>query len=90
MLKLIQTSIFKKHLKKYKHQKKVLQELEKIVEVLVNEKPIPAKYKNHKLTGNYTGMMELHLFPDDLLIYVKIEQQSIILMAMGSHSDLFS
>ncbi len=31
MLELIQVSTFKKHLKKYRHQKSVLQELEKIM-----------------------------------------------------------
>lgn len=89
MLELIQVSTFKKHLKKYRHQKSVLQELEKIIDILVSEQPIPIKYKNHKLTGNYDGMMELHLRPDDLLIYIKIENKSITLMALGSHAELF-
>lgn len=89
MLRLIQTSTYKKNLKKYKHNKPVLQELVNILDLLVNEQPIPEKYRNHKLTGNYTGMMELHLKPDDLLVYIKVEKESITLVAIGSHADLF-
>lgn len=89
MLDLIQTSTYKKQLKKYKHNKNVLDELFKIVEILVNEKPIPIKYKNHKLSGNFSNVMELHLKPDDLLLYVKIENKNITLVGIGSHADLF-
>jgi mRNA interferase YafQ len=89
MLELIQTSTFKKSLKRYKHNKVVLQELSCVVELLVNEKLLPEKYHNHKLTGNFSGMMELHLRPDDLLVYFKVEKESITLVAIGSHADLF-
>lgn len=90
MLELIQTSTFKKSFKKYKHNSIVQKELETIVELLITEQLIPERYRNHKLTGNYAGMMELHLRPDDLLVYVKVEKKSITLVAIGSHSDLFS
>ncbi|MBP9743551.1 MAG: type II toxin-antitoxin system YafQ family toxin [Burkholderiales bacterium] len=76
-------------MKKYKHNNTVLNELEYITSLLVNEKPIPPKYRNHSLSGNYTGIMELHLCPDDLLLYIKIEHESITLVALGSHSELF-
>ena len=89
MLDLIQTSTYRKQLKKYKHNKNVLDELFKIVEILVNEKPIPIKYKNHKLSGNYSNVMELHLKPDDLLLYIKIDNKNITLIGIGSHADLF-
>jgi mRNA interferase YafQ len=61
MLKIFLTSAYKKQAKKYKHDKKVNQELANIIELLVNEKTIPEKYKNHKLIGDQNGMMELHL-----------------------------
>jgi mRNA-degrading endonuclease YafQ of YafQ-DinJ toxin-antitoxin module len=34
-------------------------------------------------------MLEVHLKPDDLLIYLKIEKESITLVAIGSHAELF-
>ena len=45
MLQLEQTKTFKKSLKKYQHNKSVLEELKHIVYLLVHEKPIPLKYR---------------------------------------------
>jgi mRNA interferase YafQ len=89
MLKVLLTSAYKRQVKKYKHNKKVTEELITVISLLINEKPIPEKYKNHKLIGDQNGLMELHLRPDDLLIYFKIEKESITLVAIGSHADLF-
>ena len=89
MLELFQTTRFKKHLKKYKHKKEILQELANVVDFLVKEHPLPTEYRDHKLAGNYSGMNELHLRPDDLLIYYKIDGKSVTLVAIGSHSELF-
>ena len=89
MLALEQTNTFKKSLKKYRHKKAVLEELKHIVALLVNEKSIPTKYHDHELKGNYAGIRELHLKPDALLLYIKVESRKITLMAMGSHSEIF-
>jgi mRNA interferase YafQ len=89
MLALQQTKTFKKCLKKYRHKKVVLEELKKLVELLVNNKKIPSKYRDHALTGNHKGIQELHLKPDDLLLYIKIHNEKIILVALGSHSEIF-
>jgi len=89
MLELYRTKRFKKMLKKYKGKKNVLAELEYIVELLLTEQDIPAKYRDHALTGNYQGIRELHLKPDDLLLYVKVVETSVTLFAIGSHAELF-
>jgi mRNA interferase YafQ len=92
-LKLVVANSFKKDLKKYRHKKVVLDELELIVELLINQKVLPPKYKNHFLLGkfrNHTHVQELHLKPDDLLVYFEVKNESINLLAIGSHSDLFS
>lgn len=87
MLKLEQTKTFKKCLKKYRHNQTVLTELKKIVSLLVNNEPIPSKY--HELKGRHKGIKELHLKPDDLLLYIKVDNKKIILMALGSHAEIF-
>lgn len=89
MLQIEQTKQFKKCLKKYRHKKAVLDELRSIVELLVTNKSVPKKYCDHMLTGNYNGIRELHLKPDALLLYIKVKQEKIILMALGSHADIF-
>lgn len=88
MLEIKQTKEFKKCLKNYKHNKKVLDILANILDLLVNEKDIPVKYKDHELKGNLKGVRELHLQPDDLLIYFKQEKEYIKLLGIGSHSKL--
>lgn len=89
MLKLGQTRTFKKCLKKYKHNKVVLEELKDVVKILINELPIPAQYLDHGLKGKHTGIRELHLKPDALLLYFNQNDEKIVLVALGSHSEIF-
>lgn len=86
---LEEANTFKKCLKRYRHNKVVLDELKKVVSLLVHEKEIPIKYRDHELSGKYKGIRELHLKPDDLLLYIKKKNEKITLMALGSHSEIF-
>jgi mRNA interferase YafQ len=88
MLKIELTNAIKKDLKKYKHQKEVLLELQEIIELLVKKKNLPAKYRDHNLTGNWIYHRECHVKSDVLLIY-KIEDNILFLTRFGSHSELF-
>lgn len=67
-------------------------ELVKVLNFLVNEQPLPEKYRDHALTDskNYKDMRECHIDPDWLLVY-KIEKELLILKLIrtGTHSDLF-
>lgn len=92
MLEVTYCTSFKKDLKKYRHKPHILDELTQVVKLLTSEKALPAKYKNHSLVGKfgqYNDVQKLHLKPDDLLVYYKVEGISIVLVAMGSHSALF-
>ena len=89
MLDLIQKKRFIKSLKKYRSNKAVLTELKKVIELLLHNKPLPKKYKDHELKGNLKGIRELHLKPDDLLLYIKIEGDSITLVDIGNHANIF-
>lgn len=64
--------------------------LENVLNILCTEQPLPSKYKDHQLSGNYEGHRECHISPDWLLIY-KIEQSilTLTLTRTGTHSDLF-
>lgn len=59
-----------------------------IISRLINEERLEAKYKDHRLVGNYEGRRECHIEPDWLLIY-KLENEVIIFERTGTHSDLF-
>ncbi|MDD5850972.1 MAG: type II toxin-antitoxin system YafQ family toxin [Galactobacillus timonensis] len=77
-------------MKRIRKQGKDLSILQNILQMLVEEKDLDAKYCDHALTGNYIGFRECHIQPDWLLIYL-INHQELILTASrtGSHSDLF-
>lgn len=64
--------------------------LQDVLDILYSEQPLPPKYKDHNLSGNYAGHRECHITPDWLLIY-KVEQNilTLTLTRTGTHSDLF-
>lgn len=64
--------------------------LEQVIQLLVEQKTLPPKYKDHLLEGSYAGYRECHITPDWLIIY-KIEHQqlTLTLTRTGTHSDLF-
>ena len=84
------TTQFKKDYKLAKRQNKDLNRLKELVALLADGKPLPEKYNDHSLIGNWNGYRECHILPDWLLIY-KIDSEILVLtMARtGSHSELF-
>ena len=89
MLELVVSSAFKTEVKKIKNAKDKA-ELKIVLDTLLAEKTLEAKYRNHALSGSYKNYRECHIKPDLLLIY-KIEKAELVLYAVhiGSHSDLF-
>lgn len=88
MLKIKNSVKFKKDLKKFAHQSKVLDELNDILKLLVKGIPLEKKYRDHPLSGNWLGRRECHLKPDTLLIYM-VNEENLFLERIGSHSELF-
>lgn len=83
-------TLFKKDFKRIKKRGYDISRLEKIVELLANEVPLPEQFKDHNLSGNYNGFRECHIAPDWLLIYqVNNNELVLVLSRTGSHSDLF-
>lgn len=90
MLTIKYHTMFKKDFKRIKKRGYDISRLEKIVELLANEVPLPEQFKDHNLSGNYTGFRECHIAPDWLLIYqVNNNELVLVLSRTGSHSDLF-
>ena len=59
---------FRRDVKKVKKQGKDLSKLKTIVSLLLNEKELPPKNRDHLLTGNWKNHRECHVEPDWLLI----------------------
>lgn len=88
MLKPKHSKKFKRDIKKYEHQKTIMQALRDVIERLLNQMPLNEKNCDHPLTGNWIGHRECHVKPDILLIY-KSDDTTLFLERLGSHSELF-
>jgi mRNA interferase YafQ len=62
--------------------------LVEVLYCLVKDEPLPAKYRDHALTGNLKGFRDCHVEPDLVLIY-KIGDDVIELVRLSSHSEVF-
>jgi len=87
-LSIVWTGQFKKDYKRAKKQKKDIDKLRFVIESLAQRKPLPAKYRDHKLTGYSKEHRDCHIESDWLLIYC-FDSDDLILERTGSHSDLF-
>jgi mRNA interferase YafQ len=63
--------------------------LEAILELLVIDKPLPIKNRDHPLTGPYKGFRDCHIKPDIVLIYSKPNKNTLWLARIGTHSEVF-
>lgn len=89
MKELRYTRQFKKDLKRFLNQPKKLKELNIVLDMLRNEITLPEKYLLHILKGEYSGCLECHIESDFLLVWYDEESDTIALLRLGSHSELF-
>ena len=64
-------------------------ELWQVVVKLANDMPLPAKYRDHPLHGQWEGSRDCHIRPDLVLVYRLEGEDLLILERLGSHADLF-
>jgi mRNA interferase YafQ len=64
--------------------------LPEIVGLLAEDRPLQARYRDHALGGNWKDHRECHLKPDLLLIYKRPDKDTLRLVRMGSHAELFA
>lgn len=86
------TAKFKKDFKREargQHRQSLDAVFKEVVFMLANDQPLPEKYRDHVLVGNYRDCGECHLKPDWLLIYRKPDNETLELVRLGSHSELF-
>ena len=58
------------------------------VDLLAGDAPLPARYVDHALAGNWRDHRDCHIRPDLILIYRKPDPKSLELVRLGSHSEL--
>ena len=59
-----------------------------VVAILANEELIPTEYRDHELSGRWSGIRDIHIEADWLLLY-QITGSDLVLVRTGKHKDLF-
>ena len=91
MLLIRTTRQFRKSLKKLSRSGRFDQEeVGVVIDALARGEKLDASYSDHELSHEFSGNRECHIKPDLLLIY-KVENNNLVLVLinLGSHSDLF-
>lgn len=92
LLRIVQNTKFKTDSKRLMRSGRFSESDEKklfhVIETLAKGKQLEQKHRDHPLAGNWSNYRECHIKPDLLLIY-KIEGDTLKLVRLGSHSDLF-
>ena len=90
MLTIRYESSFRKDFKRLVKRNYDMHLLEEVIEILASGNPLPEKYQDHSLNGNYRDCRECHITPDWLLIYqIRKKELILYLTRTGTHSDLF-
>jgi mRNA interferase YafQ len=85
------TSRFRRDYRREKsgrHGKRLDAALLETVAMLAKDEPLPHRYFDHPLTGEWNDHRDCHLRPDLILIYRKPDEASLELVRLGSHSEL--
>ena len=85
------TSQFKRDFKreaKGAHGDVVRNDFPTLLNTLANDQPLPEKYRDHGLTGEWKDHRDCHVKPDVVLIYRKLAANVLQLVRLGSHSEL--
>lgn len=86
----IYTKKFQKELKKCKSRGLDTGDIAKVMEKLIEGKPLEPKNKNHPLSGDFVGCFDCHIHPDWLLVYMlDDEANTVTFLRTGTHADLF-
>ncbi len=90
MFEIIYSARFVKDMKRIKRRNLPKEELFAVVDLIAAGKPLPVKYRDHSLQGDWEGYRECHIRPDWLLVY-RIDHNvlTLVLVRTGTHADLF-
>lgn len=85
------TSQFKRDYKresKSRYRTTLDADLFSIIDFLANDKPLESRHRDHPLTGDWKDHCDCHIKPDLVLIYQKLDDDTLRLVRLGSHSEL--
>ena len=92
MRRIEYTGAFRRDFKREKagrHRQKLDELIAAATSLLATDRPMPAAYQYHPLSGNWNDHRDCHLKPDLVLIYRKPDKVTLQLVRLGSHNGLF-
>lgn len=88
--RIIPSKRFQKDLKRCEKRGYNMELLKIVIGLLADSGELPATYRPHKLSGDYSGCWECHIKNDWLLIWEQDDMQlTLLFTGTGTHSDLF-
>ena len=84
----IRGSKFRRDVKLAQRRGKDMSKLRVLILLLIEGTPLPPRYKDHPLSGDWEHHRDCHIEPDWLLLY-KIDGNDLYLVRTGTHADLF-
>lgn len=91
-MKIERTATFKRNVKSLIKKNYDTKKLETVLGLLINQETeiLKIQYKDHALKGELKSFRELHIEGDWLLVYqIKDNRLVLLLVATGSHDDVF-
>lgn len=74
--------------KRGRHSTRLDADLLRAVTKLAADEPLPRRYFDHSLGGEWNDCRDCHIRPNLILIYRKPDETSLELVRLGSHSEL--
>jgi mRNA interferase YafQ len=85
---IVRSTAFKKDVKRAEKRGKDMVKLKAVILLLLDDKPLEPRHRDHPLKGDWIGYRDLHIEPDWLLLY-RLTETELWLARTGTHSDLF-
>ncbi|MDQ7073825.1 MAG: type II toxin-antitoxin system YafQ family toxin [Gammaproteobacteria bacterium] len=91
MARIERTGQFKRDYKresKGRHRVTLERDFITVVTMLMSGEPLPTKYRDHALVGDWSDHRDCHVKPDLILLYRSFSDGRLQLVRLGSHSEL--
>lgn len=88
MREIVRVTQFKRDVKLAERRGKDMAKLRELIVLLAEGGPLPSRYRDHALGGDWKNFRDCHIEPDWLLLY-KVDGNDLYLVRTGTHSDLF-
>ncbi|MBI9077973.1 MAG: type II toxin-antitoxin system YafQ family toxin [Desulfatibacillum sp.] len=92
MREISYTTRFKRDFKRERkgpYRNTIEQDLMAVVTLLAKDALLPPQARDHSLTGDWADHRDCHIRPDLVLIYRLPDGNTLELVRLGSHSELF-